>query len=65
MNPELAGKRRQATFQGAEYAGCNSGGMPIHAHDGAEGLEPEWMRQAAKEFVATIVVDDRLGDDGP
>src|SRR5262245_13367476 len=38
--------------------------MPVHAHDGAEGLEPEGMGQTAQELVAAIVMDDRLGDHG-
>jgi len=32
------------------------------AHDGAERLEPEWVRQAAQQLVAPVVVDDRLAD---
>jgi hypothetical protein len=30
----------------------------VHAHDGSKRLEPEWMRQATQEFVATIAVDN-------
>jgi hypothetical protein len=36
--------------------------MPVHAHHGAERLEPERMRQPLQEFVTTIVMDDRLRD---
>src|SRR5882757_5255233 len=36
--------------------------MPVHAHDGAEGLEPERMRQAAQKIVAAVMMDDRLRD---
>jgi hypothetical protein len=32
------------------------------AHDGAERLEPEWVRQAAQQLLAPVVVDDRLAD---
>ena len=38
--------------------------MPVHAHDGAEGLEPEGVRQPAQEFVAAVVMHDGLADDG-
>jgi hypothetical protein len=36
--------------------------MPVHAHDGAERLEPERIGQAAQELVAPIMMDDRLAD---
>jgi hypothetical protein len=38
-------------------------GVPVHAHDRAERLKPKGIRKAPKELVATIVMDDRLGDD--
>ena len=34
--------------------------MPVHAHDGAERLEPEGMGEPAQEFVAAVFDDDRL-----
>src|SRR5215469_3199893 len=37
--------------------------MPVHAHHGTERLEPEWMRQAAQQFIAPVMVDDRLAND--
>ncbi len=64
MNAELMRHRRQPAFQGADDAGGNAGGMPVHAHDGAEGLEPEGMRDATEKFVAPVMNDDRLGNDG-
>ena len=63
MEAEFARERREAALQRADHAGGDAGGMPVHAHDGAERLEPEGMRQPAQEFVAAIVMDDRLGDD--
>ena len=36
--------------------------MPVHPHDGAEGLEPERVRQPAQQLVTAILEDDRLGD---
>src|ERR1700712_2661170 len=38
--------------------------MPVHAHDRTERLEPEWMGKALQKLVATIMVNDGLGDDG-
>src|SRR5687768_8539742 len=37
--------------------------MPVHSHDGAEGLEPEGMGEPAQEFVAAEVMNDRLRED--
>ena len=62
VNAKLAAQRRQAALQRAEHAGGDAGGMPVHAHDGAEGLEPERMRQPAQEFLAPVVMHDRLRD---
>ena len=62
--PSSSRERRQAALQGADDAGGDAGRMPVHAHDGAERLEPERMRQPLQEFVAAVVMDDRLGDDG-
>jgi hypothetical protein len=36
--------------------------MPIHSHDGAERLKPEWVRKPAQELVAAVMMHDRLGD---
>ena len=44
MNAELARERRETAFQRADNARRDAGGMPVHAHDGAERLEPERMR---------------------
>ena len=63
MDAEFAGERRQAALQRADDAGGDARGMPVHAHDGAEGLEPEGMGETAQQLVAAISVDDRLGHD--
>jgi hypothetical protein len=62
MDAELARKRRKPTLQRANDAGGDARGMPVHAHDGTERLEPEGMRQAAQEIVAAVMVDDCLRD---
>jgi hypothetical protein len=63
MKAELAGKRRQATLERADHAGGDSGRVPVHPHHRAERLEPERMREAAQELIATVFEHDRLGDD--
>ena len=62
MDAELARQRRQAALQRADHAGGDAGGMPVHAHHGAERLEPEGMGEAAQQLVAAVVMDDRLAD---
>jgi hypothetical protein len=62
VNAELAGKRLEATLQRADHARRDAGGVPVHAHHRAERLEPERVRKAAQQLVATIVMDDRLAD---
>ena len=62
MDAEFARERREAALQRADHAGRDAGGMPVHPHHGAERLEPERMRQTAQEFVAAIMMHDRLGD---
>ena len=47
VDSKLARERRETAFQCADNARRDAGGMPVHAHDGAERLEPERMRQAA------------------
>src|SRR5450631_2875319 len=64
MDSELVLQGRQAALQCADDASGDAGRMPVHTHDGAEGLEPEGMRQPPQELVATIVVDDRLANNG-
>ena len=62
MQPELCRHGSQAALQRADHAGRDARGVPIHAHHGAEGLEPERMRQTAQQLVAAVVLDHRLAD---
>ena len=48
MQAEFARARREPALQRAEHAGGDARGMPVHAHHGAEGLEPEGMREPAR-----------------
>jgi hypothetical protein len=63
VNAQLARQRLQPAFERAEYAGGDAGGMPIHSHHSAEGLEPEGVRKAAQEFVTAVLMDDGFRDD--
>src|SRR5438105_3745185 len=58
MDAEFVLQRGQAALQGTDNAGGDAGGMPVHAHDGTEGLEPEWMRQPTQEFIPAVVMND-------
>src|SRR6478609_7709578 len=64
VDAEFVGEGSQTALQSTDDARGDSGGMPVHAHDGAKRLEPKWMRQPLQEFVAAVVMHDRLGDDG-
>src|SRR5690242_3506747 len=50
VDTDLALERRQAALQRADDARRDARGMPVHSHNGAEGLEPERMRKAPQEF---------------
>ena len=63
MNAEFVRPRLEAALQRADDARRDPGRVPVHAHDRAERLKPKRMSKATKELVATIVMDDRLGDD--
>jgi len=36
--------------------------MPIHAHHGAERLEPERVSETAQQFVTAVMMDNRFAD---
>src|ERR1700742_2760069 len=63
MDAEFVREGPQAALEGADDAGGDAGRVPVHAHYGAERLEPERMRQPLQEFIAAVMVNDRLGDD--
>ncbi len=41
LEAQLPLQRRQPALQRAHHAGGDAGGVPVHPHDRAEGLEPE------------------------
>jgi hypothetical protein len=63
VDTEFVLQRAQAALQSTDDAGRDPRRMPVHSHHGTEGLEPERMRQPPQKFVATVMVDNRLGDD--
>jgi hypothetical protein len=65
VDSELLLKRPETALQSADHAGGDARGVPVHSHHGAERLEPEGVRQPLEEFVAAVVMDDCLRDDGP
>src|ERR1700674_2517360 len=64
MDAKFSLQRSQPPFQCTDDAGGDAGRVPVHSHHRAERLEPEWVRQPLQEFVAAVLVNDRLRDDG-
>src|SRR5690606_20811380 len=62
IDAELVLERREPPFQRTDDARRDARRVPVHPHHGAERLEPERMREPAKQLVAAVVMDDRLGD---
>src|ERR1700753_2834899 len=52
IKSKLSAERTKPTFQRSYDACCDTGRMPIHSHDSAEGLKPKRIGQAAKQFIA-------------
>jgi hypothetical protein len=64
MDAEFVAERRQPALQGADDAGGDAGGVPVHAHHRPERLEPEGMCQPCQQFLASVVMHDGLADHG-
>src|SRR5262249_48857004 len=65
MQPKLFLQRSQAALERAKHACGDARGVPVHSHDGSEGLEPEGMCEPPEEFLAAIVMDDGFRNDSP
>jgi hypothetical protein len=65
VQAEFAAQRAEAALERPEHARGDAGGMPIHSHQRAKRLEPERMRQAAEEFIASVMMNDRLAEQRP
>src|SRR5262249_57091822 len=53
---------RQSSLERPDRAGGDSGRVPVLAHQRAEGLKPERMREPSQKLGAAVVQDDRLDD---
>src|SRR4051795_12747148 len=65
VEAELTGARVEPALQRPHYRRRDAGGMPVHAHDAAVGLEPERVAQSREEGGPTVVDDDAFGNRGP
>ena len=63
VDSEFARQWLEAALQRADHTRGYARGVPVHAHDRAERLEPERMSKPTQQLVAAIRVDDRLADD--
>ena len=62
VDAELGRTRSQSPLERA-HDGCRDAGrMPVHAHDGAERLKPEWIAQPRKQFGLAVMVNDALAN---
>src|SRR5689334_21575392 len=65
IQPNLTLNRRKPTLESRYHTRRDPRRMPIHAHDSAEALKPEWMCQAPQQLIPTVVKEDCLHDDAP
>src|SRR3954469_21659515 len=65
VEAELTGARVEPALQRPHYRRRDAGGMPVHAHDAAVGLEPERVAQPREEGGPAVVDDDAFGDRRP
>ncbi len=54
MDSEFARQGLEAALQRADHARGDARGVPVHAHDRAERLEPERVREPAQQLVAAV-----------
>src|SRR5207244_8218815 len=62
INAKLIGPIAQAAFEGAEDGSRDSGGMPIHSHDRAEGLKPKWIAQPGEKLGAPVALQYHIAN---
>jgi hypothetical protein len=64
VDTKLVGARIEALLQRAHDRRRDTRGMPVHAHDRTEGLEPERIAQPREQRRPTVVVEHTFGDCG-
>jgi hypothetical protein len=65
VEAELMLNRRKTAFQSPYDACRDSRGVPIHTHDGAEGLKPKRVGETSQQFVAAVLMNDGFRDHSP
>ncbi len=68
IKTQLGRKRCESALWSAEHTGRDTTGMPIHSHDSAERLKPEWMGEqhvlkAKKTGVDTKALGAQMADE--
>src|SRR6185503_17732193 len=64
VDAQLRRARIETPFEGTHHRRRDARRMPVHAHDRAEGLEPEGIAQPRQELSRAVMLDDGLGDAG-
>ena len=65
IDPEFIGTAVEPALQSPENGCRNPGRMPVHSHDGAEGLKPERIAESCQEFRSAVAVDYGFDNSGP
>ena len=63
VDAEFVFQQCQSVLQGSDDAGRDARRAPVHAHHGAERLEPEGMREPPQKLIAAVVMDGGLAHD--
>ena len=50
VDAKIGGTRIESTLERPHHRGCDAGGVPVHAHYAAQGLEPERIAQPGEKF---------------
>lgn len=64
VNTEFVRAGIEATLEGSHDRRCDARGVPIHAHNGTEGLKPERITEAGEELGGAVMVDYCFRDGG-
>src|SRR4030095_8017117 len=58
VQTQLISSAREPAFQSPHHGSSDPGRMPIHPHDRAESLKPEWIAESREKCGASVIVDD-------